>query len=297
MASKPAVSLREEFSAWSRAELEDLECWREILCPDEIEALVRGVPSAAQPHTGIAPLGHSGTIPARLRSKLSALSDTLHFGRGFALLRRLPLERLTPGEAEGLFRSVAGCFGRVLAGQDIQGRRMGADEAFLTAEGDLLAQLCTSAPAKGGALRLVSAVALHNEMARRYPEYLPSLYARMGQARPLFAIVDERLEAHVDCHLAERLARRALDGLDGAQQKGLTALNSLAEELALDVDLEPGDMLFANCRRVLVAHRPYESYHELGKEYAVMRLWLATAHRSSRPASERRMAPRAQAAA
>jgi hypothetical protein len=262
-----------------------------------MEALVRGARSAAQPRAGVSALGKSEAVSALPHNKVSELSDMLLFGRGFFVLRRLPLERLAQAEAVRLFRSVASALGRVLASQEIRGRQFGEDGAFVVAEGDILAQLCTSAPARGGELRLASAGALHNEMARRCPDVLACLYTSMGQGRPLFAIAGDRLEVHIDRRSAQRLARGVMDRSGGEQQKALAVLSSLIDELALDVVLEPGDMLFADSRRVLIAQRPHESFRELGKEHAVMRLWLAYEQRTARLASARRESLRAQAAA
>ncbi len=149
MESRPPVPLLEEFCAWSRAELEETESWRDTLSESEIEALAENVHRLARPRSDVAPLQTADALPPPLRSRLPGLSDALVFGRGFFVLRRLPLERLSQAEAEQLFRSLAAHFGRVRAEPKVGEMPSCEGYAFAATEGDVLAQLCIARAARG----------------------------------------------------------------------------------------------------------------------------------------------------
>jgi hypothetical protein len=287
----------EEFCAWSRAELEETESWRDTLPESEIEALAENMHRLTRPRSDVAPMQTADALPPPLRSRLPGLSDALVFGRGFFVLRRLPLERLSQAEAEQLFRSLAAHFGRVRAEPKGGERPACEGYTFAATEGDVLAQLCMRAPRAGGDLRLVSAVALHNEMARCRPDLVPHFYAPIGKARPLFSVCDERLDAHLDAHFAPLAAEGGAADLTDDQRQAFALFHALVEELALDIDFEPGDALFANTHRVLVARGSHENYAELGKDHALMRLSLVNERLRTDQAAQRAKAAHTQAAA
>jgi hypothetical protein len=297
MESRPSVPLLEEFCAWSRAELQETEAWRETLSESEVEALAESVRRLTRPRADVAAMQAGDALSPPLRNRLPGLADALVFGRGFFVLRRLPLERLSQAEAEQLFRSLAGHFGRVRA-EPKGGESPSFDGyTFAAAEGDVLAQLCMRAPRAGGDLRLVSAVALHNEMACCRPDLLAHFYTPIGKAQPLFSIHGERLDAHLDPHFALLAADGGAADLNDDQRQAFALFHALVEELALDIDFEPGDALFASTHRVLVAQGSHENYAELGKDHALMRLSLGNERLRADQAAERGKSAHTQAAA
>jgi hypothetical protein len=297
MEARPPVPLLEEFCAWSRAELEEAESWRETLSESEIEAFAESARRLARPRSDVAPMQAADALPPVFRSRLPGLTDALVFGRGFFVLRRLPLERLSQAEAEQTFRSLAAHFGRVRAEPASAKTPSREGHGFTAIEGDVLAQLCMRAPRAGGDLRLVSAVALHNEMARCRPDLLPHFYAPMGRGRPLFGVHGERLDAHLDAHFAALAAEEGAADVTPEQRQALALFHALVEELALDIDFEPGDALFSNTHRVLVAKGSHENYAELGKDHALMRLSLVNERLRADQAAQQSKSARTQAAA
>jgi hypothetical protein len=297
MESGPSLPLLEEFCAWSRAELAETDSWRETLSEGEITALAETVRGLSRQRADVAAIQGADALPPPLRSRLPGLSDALTFGRGFCILRRLPLERLAHAEAEQLFRSLAGHFGRLRAEPDGGESSSCEGYTFAATEGDVLARLCLRAPRAGGEMRLVSAVALHNEMARCRPDLLPHFYAPLGKARPLFSVRAERLDAHLDARFALLAAEGGAADLNDDQRQAFALFHALVEELALDIDFEPGDALFANTHRVLVAQGSHENYAELGKDHALMRLSLVNERLRADQITERGKSAHAQAAA
>jgi hypothetical protein len=297
MESRPPLSLLEEFCAWSRAELEETETWRETLSDNEIEALTERVRRLTRAEGDVAPMAPADILSSELRGRIPALSDALVFGRGFFIVRRLPLERLSQAEAEQLFRALAGHFGRIQAGPDNGEAAPIEGCGFIAAEHDGWTQLCLRAPSRGGEIRLVSAVALHNEMLRCRPDLLRHFYAPIGHSRPLFSVQGQRLETHIDPEFAMLAADGGASELVEDHRQAFALFHALVEELALDVDFEPGDALFVNAHRVLVAQGTHENYTELGKGHALLRLSLVNERWRVQGAPGLREPARAQAAA
>jgi hypothetical protein len=297
MESRPPLSLLEEFCAWSRADLEETETWRETLSDNEIEALTERVRRLTRADGDVAPMAPADILSPDVRARIPALADALVFGRGFFILRRLPLERLSQAEAEQLFLTLAGLFGRPQAGPENGEVSPVEGCGFIAAEHDGVAQLCLRAPCRGGEIRLVSAVALHNEMLRCRPDLLRHFYAPIGRSRPLFNVQDHRLETRVDSEFATLAADSGASELVEDHRQAFALFHALVEELALDVDFEPGDSLFVNTHRVLVAQGAHENYTEPGKGHALMRLSLVNERWRVQDSAGRREPARAQAAA
>lgn len=298
MEDRLAVPLLEEFSAWSSAELQESDSWRETLPESEIDVLADGLRGRSRAGAEVAPMTTAGNmLPLALRSRLPGLSDALFFGRGFFVLRRLPLERLSQAEAARLFASLAGHFGRLLGEPQEVAAAAHEDYAFASAEADVAAKLCWRAPRAGGDIRLVSASALHNEMARCRPDLLSLFYAQIGQAQPLFSVHGARLEVHLDSDFALLAAENGAESLNSDQRQAFALFRAFVSELALDVDFEPGDVLFVNTHRVLLAEGPHEDYAELGKGHALMGLSLANEHIAVARIGNQPKSARTQAAA
>ena len=125
-----------------------------------------------------------------LASRLATIRDEVAEGRGFALLRGLPVERYSIDEARLLFWGLAGHVGTA-EGQDRAGNRMHQvtdtgkrvegdnstrgyetnDELmFHNDGGDAFMLLCMRTARTGGTSKLMSTGALFNEILRRRPD-------------------------------------------------------------------------------------------------------------------------------
>ncbi len=161
---------------------------------------------------------------------------------------------------------------------------------------DVTALLCVRAAAAGGVNRLVSAIAVHDEMARRRPDLARLLYqdyyrSRLGEevgdnedyyALPVFA----HWRGHFTTHYSRTYIEAAqfnpeVPKMSPAQWEALDLLASLADEVAFEWRLEPGDVLFLNNHVVYHAREPYQDSDESGRQRLLLRLWLSVAN--SRP--------------
>jgi hypothetical protein len=165
-------------------------------------------------------------VPLRgLTAQLAEWRDQVVYGRGFVLLRRLPIERMAMADIGLGFAALCAHLGRTpptprtLFGQDC---RIGLG----TGPSDLTALLCLSEPDQGFELKIASTVAIHNVMAAETPELLAKLY--LGAA-PAFV-----------CRGKQLLARLS------PEAKAHAPALARAEASALTLDFEPGDVLLLN---------------------------------------------------
>ncbi|MEJ0069389.1 MAG: TauD/TfdA family dioxygenase [Pseudomonadota bacterium] len=121
--------------------------------------------------------------------------DEIAHGRGFVVLRGLPMERYSDEEVGWIFYGIGTHLGQPLGqnpkgdllghvfdqgrayGQiDVRGYETNAGLLFHTDGCELVGLLCLRAAKSGGLSSLSSATAVHEEIARTHPEYLAPLY-------------------------------------------------------------------------------------------------------------------------
>jgi hypothetical protein len=231
-----------------------------------------------------------GAAPSgRLGALLGQVSDRLENGRGFVLLRGLPLGRFdAPGGAEALLRTLGAWLGTALP-QDAAGTLVSAQDGervfplgaamrFHADPADAVVLFCLRQVTEGGSVTLLSAPALHNVLLKANREALAVLHQGLPQHGPeggqpalvpVFARAEGAFVGRCD-HAA--IAESALTG---EHRAALTALENAAttQGLALTIPLHPGDLLFRN--PMLVWKRAGAPVAVDGQR-ALLRLWLAT---------------------
>ena len=307
-------------SAWRGADLAGAEDWITPLpaaADHEIDAALRGV--AGLEWRDIT----REAFPLRETAKtLDDLAHELEHGRGFVRLRGLPVDRYDEddlrkilwgigshlgtalyqnahGELIGEVRDELRAFGAVrethqsgVDGKPVSSRyktRTRGPLRFHTDRCDVIALLCARAAKSGGVSRLVSAVAVHNEILARRPDLLELLYgdyhrSRIGEeaggdsatyALPVFATEDGHFTTQYSRTFVE--AAQAVAGvppLTSAQIEALDLLHEVADELCLEAAFEPGDLQLINNHVIYHARAAFEDDAE-SQGRLLLRLWLA----------------------
>ncbi len=124
---------------------------------------------------------------------LRNLRQELRFGRGFVLLRGLPRERYSTDDMARIYFGLGShigaplpqswqgeLLGHVIDVSDIEpgarGYHKGGAQRFHTDSCDIVSLMCLREAKSGGASRIVSAVAVHQRLARERPDLLQVLY-------------------------------------------------------------------------------------------------------------------------
>jgi hypothetical protein len=173
---------------------------------------------------------------------------------------------------------------------------------FHTDRCDVVGLLSVRRARSGGVSRLASAVAVHNEMLGRRPDLVELLFedyhrSRFGEeaggdrksyALPVFGIRDGKFTSHYSRTYIE--AAQLMPGIPPmteAQWEAMDLLHQVAEELCMEMVLEPGDMQFINNHVIYHARSAFEDDPRPGHGRLLYRLWLCTPnHRALPPGHE-----------
>lgn len=226
-------------------------------------------------------------------------------GRGFALLRGLDPQALEV--VARLFWAIGLRFGRLLP-QNAKGHLIGhvkdmglrADDpavrlyqtserqGFHTDSCDFVALLCVRPARRGGLSSLASTWTAYNEILRRRPDLAEVLFEPIATdhrgegprgARPWFLIPilswhRERLLGVYQRRYVES-AQRFPDAarLSGRQREAMNLLDGVLEEIALHMELEPGDVQLVHNHQILHDRTAFED--DPGRPRHLLRLWIA----------------------
>ncbi|HET7504455.1 MAG TPA: TauD/TfdA family dioxygenase [Kofleriaceae bacterium] len=247
------------------------------------------------------------TSPA-IAALVDGLRDELLFGRGFTLLRGLPVD--DRARAAARLWVLGRHLGRPVT-QNARGHLLGhvcdlgydaADPAtrlyqtsqrqgFHTDSADVVALLCLRAAPRGGRSALASAGAAFNAVLARDPELALALFEPVATdhrgeeppgARPWFEIpvlsyLDDRLTViyqrrYIDSAARFAAAPRPSDRLRAALDAFDAALDDPA--LHLEMDLEPGDVQLVHNHQLLHDRTAFVDDPDPARRRHLLRLWL-----------------------
>jgi hypothetical protein len=251
-------------------------------------------------------------LPA-LAPRLSGLLRELLQGRGFVLLRGLPVQRWPRALSAAAFLGLGSHLGRMRP-QNAAGHLLGhvrdvglsatdpnvriyqthERQTFHTDSCDIVGLLCLQTARSGGLSALVSSTTLYNEMRRRRPDLAALLFEplatdRRGEvppgARPWFEIPVFNWHAG---RLSTIYQRQYIDSaqrfaeaprLTPARIEALNLFDALANDPALmmTMALQPGDLQFVHNHVLLHDRTAFEDWPERERRRHLLRLWLAPA--------------------
>jgi hypothetical protein len=230
-----------------------------------------GAEDAAELEAALAALGGRAPQAAaeapmpRLGGVLRGAATRLDTGRGLALLRGLPLDRLGEAMAEPLLLALGAHLGRPVAqgpsGSAVQRLASPSGGAlrwrFHADAADIVALLVLRQPPDVDPVMLVAAATVHNEMMKRNRAALEQLHRPLPHAAPGGGVLDLPVFSTASGAFIGRYARDAIEAaqalpetprLTAAQVEALDLLDIICAEpgLALRIDVRPGDVLLFN---------------------------------------------------
>jgi Taurine catabolism dioxygenase TauD, TfdA family len=313
-------------SAWYGSDLNGRTDWIECLS----EAEIKEVESAIKQLGELARLAKSSVnltsinredfpLPT-LGPHLRRLLEEVLSGRGFVLIKALPVERWTKREAAIAFLGIGVHLGN-LRMQNAEGHLLGhvkdlgrsstdphariyqtrERQTHHTDSSDVVGLLCLRAAKSGGLSNLVSSTTIFNEMRRRRPDLLrvlldPIETDRRGEVpegrKPYFSIPVFNWHAGLLSAIYQRQyieSARRLPGvapLTPLQIQALDLFDELANDpvLNLMMELQPGDMQFVHNHTILHDRTAFEDFPEPERKRHLLRLWVAPP--SARPLPE-----------
>jgi hypothetical protein len=299
-------------AAWYGPDVAKRDDWLMPLSAPEIaeieaanEALVARGADIATITVGDFPLP---TLGRKLRARVR---DEVLNGRGFLLMRGLPVERWSISESATAFFGLGAHLGSARS-QNAKGHVLGhvrdlgldaadpnvriyqtsARQTFHTDSCDVVGLLCIRTARSGGLSALVSSTTIFNEMRRRRPDLLKLLLApiatdRRGEVpeggKPYFQIPVFNWHAGYLSAIYQRQyidsAQRFPDAprLTPAHVEALDLFDSLANDTRLHMVMEfrPGDVQLVHNHTLLHDRTAFVDWAEPERRRHLLRLWLA----------------------
>lgn len=292
-------------SAWRGDELRRRGGWMEQLDRDEVGELERAVAAASatgKPLTALV----AGDFPLpTLGARIGGWRRELAHGRGFVLIRGVPVGSLGEAESERLFWCLGLHLG-IPGAQNPRGDLLGHvrderksgdirlyetahDIAFHCDAADVVGLLCLHAAKHGGASRIASSVTVFNELVRRSPRLAERLFRPFhldthgeGGVRSVpvpparFAGGELRTFWHSDYfRSAEHVP--GVPPFTAEERELLDTYDAIAADPAihLDMELEPGDIQLLSNHTQIHARTAYQDWPEAGRRRHLLRLWLS----------------------
>ena len=308
----PPRPLIEGRSAWIGADLARRPGdWIYQLSAAEIAEIERAAAGVRERGMELGQLTRAAFPLPTLGPMLDRLRDEVLNGRGFVLMRGLPVDGKKLVDNAAAYLGIGTYFGRVRS-QNAMGHILGhvrdlglatADpnvrtyqtterQHFHTDSCDIVGLLCLKTAQSGGLSSLVSSMTLYNVMATRRPDLVRRLFQpfctdRRGEVpegkKPYFEIpVFNDFEGY----LSVLYSRRYIDSgqrfpevprLAPEDIEALDYFDALTNdpELHLDMELRPGDMQFVHNHTILHDRTAYVDWPEPEQKRHLLRLWLA----------------------
>jgi len=297
-------------SAWYGPDMAARGDWIEHLSDAEIAEIDAAAARLADAEVDIPSIRRQDFPLPTLAPRLRRILEEVLNGRGFVLLRRLPVERWSRRRAATAFFGLGAHLGSARS-QNAQGHVLGhvkdlgqtssdpnvriyqtrERQGYHTDSCDVVGLLCLQPAKAGGFSSLVSSVTIFNEMRRRRPDLLPCLFEpietdRRGEVPegqqayfqiPVFNWFAGLLSAVYQRKYIDSARRFVGTPLTRQQQEALDLFDALADDpkLCMSMEFRTGDVQLVHNHTLLHDRTAFEDWPEPERKRHLLRLWLA----------------------
>ena len=294
---------------WRGADMVEEPDWRYQFTSDDIAELETALAHAKSLNKKMGALTKQDFPLPRLSAEIDRWRAAIVTGRGFQVMSGLPVDRWGEEDASIAYWCLGLHLGRPGAQNvhdDLLGhvRDTGADKSdpfvrqYLTTQNipfhcdaaDVVGLLCLKKAKHGGASRIASSVRIFNELRTRRPDLAAVLFD------PFPLDVREENDAGLKslpippCRFADGVLRtfyhaeyfRTSSRHDGVsltpvQAEALDLYDAISNEpgVALNMDLEPGDVQLLSNHLIVHARSDYEDHDDPAEKRHLLRLWLS----------------------
>ncbi len=242
---------------------------------------------------------------------LAGIIQELETGRGFILMRGIPVERHSEEDAKILYWGIMTYFGEAAAQNmmgelvsdvraidgdwnrnfNIRGYQTRVHLPFHCDKADMVGLMCLQTARHGGESCISSSVAIHNEILRTRPDLLEALYQpfyidHRGEGfddedpfymAPVFALHKGHFYARFGQKYVESAQRfPQVPRLTPAQIEGMDLFSTLAlsDEFRLDMTFQRGDIQLLNNHLIVHSRTDYEDWPEPERRRHLLRMIL-----------------------
>jgi hypothetical protein len=298
-------------AAWYGRDLGDHDDWIYHLSTADITELEHSVAGFRRAGVPIAEMTKDLFRLPRLGAVLEDMQREVVVGRGFVLLRGVPVGRFSKEEVAIACLGIGLHFGWPVS-QNAKGHLVGhvrdlgldptnphhrlyatnAKQQFHTDSCDIVGLLCLRPALEGGLSSIASSVTIYNEMLNSRPDLVevlggPFFVDRKGEIPagkgPYYELpIFNRFAGYLTTSYAREFIDRAqrfdeVPRLTAEQIEAMDVLDALAarDDIRLDMNLAPGDMQLLHNHQILHARTAYRDHPEPVRKRHLLRLWLA----------------------
>ncbi|HKK29818.1 MAG TPA: TauD/TfdA family dioxygenase [Alphaproteobacteria bacterium] len=300
----------QDSSAWYGPQMLQRDDWIVRLSPPELAELDKA--TAAVRAKGLSPLEvtREDFLLPTLAPKIDNWVEELENGRGFQLIKGIPVERYDQDTLATLYWGIGTHLGQMIS-QNAKGELLarvedtGADFAAKNARGyrtnaglhphndsaDLVGLLCVRQALEGGLSSFTSSMTIFNEILQQRPDLLPPLwrgfhYDVRGEGVtadpnevtrhpvPVFSYYGGRLSCRFNARAIRTGAEKMGSGLSGLDAEAVEMVERLSTDprLRLDMALEPGDLQILNNHMTIHMRSAFRDTPE--HKRLLLRLWV-----------------------
>jgi Taurine catabolism dioxygenase TauD, TfdA family len=284
--------------------------WMHTLTAKEIGEIETAVKRVEASGLSVSDVTRDEFVLPTLGPVLDRINDELINGRGFYLIRGLPIERYSEMQTATAFWGLGQYFGEPVS-QNAKGHLLGhvkdlghsrknaGHRGYQTSEElnfhsdscDMTALLCLTTAKSGGISRVASSAAIHNEMLKRNPNWAKALAQPLYRDRrnevppglppwyvlPVFSYHEGYLTTSLapsNIQMAQR--HEQVPRLTPDQKEALRQIDVIGGEVMLQFELQRGDIELVHNHVVLHSRTNYEDYEEPERKRHLLRLWMST---------------------
>lgn len=247
----------------------------------------------------------------KLGDRLLGVRKELLHGRGFAMLRGMPVDDHSLAENAWAYWIIGLHLGEAVpqngknhmlghvtdlgldyAKPDVRGYQTSERLPYHTDYSDVVGLLCIRSAKRGGLSSIASSVTIYNELVRKRPDLAAALIDPIPRTRwgevplgqkpwamiPIFMPSDKGIvTTYVRSAIRKGQSLEGVPAVTPEQEAAFDMIDAMAADSAfhLDMDFAPGDMQFLNNHVIMHSRTSYEDHPEPTKRRHLLRLWLA----------------------
>lgn len=298
-------------AAWRGSQMRKSGDWSIALTPAEVAEIKAATAHAMATGKPMAAMNRDDLPLPTLSARIAQWRHEIRHGRGFVLIRGVPVQGWSEREAETFYWLFGHHFGIPGAqnpegdllghvrdqrtGQDVRYYRTNKAIAVHCDAADFVGLLCLKPAKSGGLSRIASSVAVFNELLKRRPDLAPRLFEPMYfdtkgeggvRAFPIepcrYANGELRTFWQSDYYRsAQQIAH--VPRLTPQDHELLDVYDGIANdpEFHLDMELVPGDIQLISNHTILHARTDFEDFPEPENRRHLLRLWISIPEKKS----------------
>ncbi|WP_299412882.1 TauD/TfdA family dioxygenase [uncultured Sulfitobacter sp.] len=301
-------------AAWVASDFQGDDSWIHHVSPEDIAEIDAALAGVCEMGLRFPKFSKDDFPLNGFQARFADFTKELEEGRGFLLLRGLPVERYSQEQINILTYGIGLHLGEPV-GQNPKGDLLGNVMAvgdptkketrvfetnlylpYHTDPSDVVGLMCQRPAKRGGLSSLVSVASIYNEILENHRAllglfYKQYYYAHLGEGTPKLSSLFSYNEGKLSCRYLRQYIELGHEvmglPLSAVEIEALDTFDAIMHDpkLRMDMMLKPGDLQLANNYAVLHSRTDFEDHAEEEKRRKMLRLWLKMPN-ARKPGSE-----------